>query len=207
MKVELWSITLNAERLIEKAGRVCWRTDLSPDEDGTAVFIKRLIERGHLSVLEHASATFLIEGISRACSHQLVRHRIASYSQESQRYVDTGHFVPVLPQSIIENCEAHALFASTEMACKIAYRRLRELGVPKQDARFILPNATPTRIVTTMNFRSWRRFIEIRCDKSAQWEIRAVAHEILRILYGEAPSVFDDLYQRMEWGCEQPFIR
>ena len=196
MKVELWSVTPDAERLIEKAGRVCWKTDLSPTEDGTAAFIKALIIRGHLSVIEHPSATFYIDGISRACSHQVVRHRLASYSQESQRYVDTSHFVPVIPETIADNPEARAVFASTEMSCKVGYQALRELGIPKQDARFLLPNATPTSIVATMNFRQWRHFFNMRCERHAQWEIRAVADEILRQLYEHAPSVFGDLYEK-----------
>lgn len=200
MKVELWSITPNAERLIETAGRVCWKTGLSPTEDGTAAFIKALIRKGHMSVIEHPAATFYIEGISRACSHQVVRHRIASYSQESQRYVDTSHFVPVIPETIADNIKARSVFASVNVACKVGYRRLRELGIPKQDARFVLPNATPTSIAVTMNFRSWRHFFNMRCDKHAQWEIRAVADEILRQLYEHAPAVFGDLYQKFLKG-------
>jgi len=200
MKVELWSVTPDAERLVEKAGRVCWKTELSPTEDGTAAFIKALIRRGHLSVIEHPSATFFISEISRACSHQVVRHRVASYSQESQRYVDTSHFVAVMPDTIAANPEARAVFASTEMACKIGYRVLRDLGVPKQDARFVLPNATPTCVVATMNFRSWRHFFKMRCDKHAQWEIRAVATEILKQLYAVAPSVFEDLHRKFLEG-------
>lgn len=203
MNVELWSITPDAERLIERAGRVCWKTDLSLTEDGTAAFIEKLVKRGHLSVLEHSKATFFVSGISRACSHQIVRHRIASYSQESQRYVDASHFVPVIPKTIANNAEARALFASAETACKVAYRGLRELGVPKQDARFLLPNATPTSIVVTMNFRSWRHFFEMRCDRYAQWEIRAVADEILRQVHEIAPAVFGDLYQKI-WEGRNP---
>lgn len=193
MKVELWSVTPNAERLIERAGRVCWKTELSPIGDGTAAFVKALIRKGHLSVIEHPVATFYIEGISRACSHQFVRHRIASYSQESQRYVDTSHFVAVIPHTIADNPEANVLFASAEMACKIGYRALRDLGIPREDARFLLPNAAPTSIVATMNFRQWRHFFKMRCDRHAQWEIRAMAMEILRQLYEIAPSVFGDL--------------
>jgi thymidylate synthase (FAD) len=199
MKVELWAITPGAERLIERAGRVCWKTELSPTEDGKAAFIEALIRRGHLSVIEHPSATFFVSDISRACSHQLVRHRLASYSQESQRYVDTSRFVPVIPETVADNPEAHAIFASTEIACKVGYRALRELGIPKQDARFLLPNATPTSIVATMNFRQWRHFFNMRCDKHAQWEIRAVANEVLRQLYKVAPSVFEDLYRKFLW--------
>lgn len=195
MKVELWSVTPDAERLIERAGRVCWKTDLSPTEDGTAAFIKRLVKRGHFSVLEHSKATFCVSEISRACSHQIVRHRIASYSQESQRFVDTSHFVPVMPKTVANNPEARAIFASTDMACKTAYQALRKLGIPKQDARFLLPNATPTSIVITLNFSAWRHLFEVRCDKHAQWEIRAVAKEILEQLYVVAPSVFEDLYK------------
>lgn len=194
-KVELWSITPDSERLIERAGRVCWKTELSPAEDGTAVFINNLIKRGHFSVLEHSKATFFISGISRACSHQIVRHRIASYSQESQRYVDMSDFEPVMPETLLDTPRASAIFESAISAGRYAYKRLRELGILKEDARFLLPNATPTCIVMTLNFSAWRHFFKMRCDKHAQWEIRALADEILRQLYEQAPSVFEDLYK------------
>jgi thymidylate synthase (FAD) len=189
MQVELWSITPNAEYLIERAGRVCYRSEMSdsPDE-----FIRSLIRRGHESVIEHASATFYISGISRACSHQLVRHRLASYSQESQRYCEAGDWEPIIPPTVEDLL---TFFEAIEEAKQI-YHKLRQAGIPREDARFVLPNATPTSIVVTMNFRSWRHFCRVRCDKAAQWEIRQVACIILQMLNDQAPAVFGDLYKR-----------
>lgn len=195
MNIRLLAITPDSEKLIEHAGRICWRTTLSPTQAGAARFIKALIDRGHLSVIEHPSATFEINGISRACSHQLVRHRLASYSQESQRYVDMSSPEWVLPSAIVENSQARVIWDGIARDVKDAYQALRDLGIRKEDARFTLPNATATRIVVTMNFRQWRHFFRMRCDKHAQWEIREVANSILTILYGEAPSVFEDLYK------------
>lgn len=196
MAVRLLAITPDAERLIEQAGRVCWRSELSPTVAGTTAFIQALIRRGHLSPTEHASATFLIEGISRTCSHQLVRHRLASYSQESLRYVepDDGGFV--IPPAIHDNQPAQERYLAAMGRLWADYEELRRLGVPKEDARFLLPLATETTIALSANFRELRYIIETRCDPHAQWEIRAVATCILELLYAEAPAVFGDLYER-----------
>ncbi len=195
MKIKLLAITPNSEQLIEYAGRVCWHTELSPTEEGTAKFIRSLIKRGHLSVIEHASATFEIDGVSRSCSHQLVRHRLASYSQESMRYVDMSTQAFKAPPSIIENDKALKSWLKAMDTAQETYQELRKLGITKQDSRFVLPIATTTRIVMTQNFRSWRHFIKLRCDRRSQWEIRELAGNILAILYGEAPAVFGDLYE------------
>jgi thymidylate synthase (FAD) len=193
MSVELLAITPDAEALIERAGRICYASEPKGDP---GAFIRRRLAEGHESIIEHASATVLVE-CSRACSHQLVRHRLASYSQESQRYVDAANFDYVTPPSIDENTrgryERRTIWQNAMDDAAVSYERLRELGVPKEDARFVLPNACLTRLVVTMNFRSWRHFIRIRGDKTAQWEIRDVAREVLAILQLEAPSVFGDL--------------
>ena len=196
MRVELWAITPDAEALIERAGRVCWRTELSPVAEGRAAFIKALLRRGHMSVLEHPAATLEISGISRACSHQIVRHRLGSYSQVSMRYVDMEDQPVVVPPVILANEATHPIWQKLLRATRTAYHNLRAHGIRKEDARFVLPIATVTRIVATHNFRSWRHFIELRCDRHAQWEIRQVAHDILAILYNEAPAVFGDLYEQ-----------
>ena len=195
VKIKLLAITQDSEELIEYAGRVCWRTGLSLTQAGTVGFIKALIERGHLSVIEHPSATFEISGISRACTHQLVRHRIASYSQESQRYVDMSDPEFVVPPAITEHIGTRLIWDRFVTQVGVAYGALLAGGIRKEDARFVLPNATLTRIVVTMNFRQWRHFFKMRCDKHAQWEIRKVAKTILAILYLEAPAVFEDLYE------------
>jgi thymidylate synthase (FAD) len=147
-------------------------------------------------IIEHTSVTFEITGISRACSHQLVRHRIASYSQESQRYVDMMAPEFVVPPSVDESPQARAVWDEFMDGATSTYHRLRELGVRKEDARFVLPNATATRIIVTMNLRTLRHFFSVRCEKAAQWEIRALALEMLRQVYAHAPSVFGDLYDR-----------
>lgn len=184
-----------SEQFLEYCGRVCWRTDLAPDS--TEKFIKALIRRGHHSVIEHSSASFEIGGISRSCSHQIVRHRLASYSQESMRYVSMDAQEVVMPPDTIgKDAAALKIFERAVDRVQWAYRNLRDLGIPKQDARFILPIGTMTRLVMTQNLRSWRHFCELRCSKHAQWEIRAVANAVLLLLHSEAPTVFADLYEQ-----------
>jgi thymidylate synthase (FAD) len=180
------------EALLEHAGRVCYQSE-ARGQPGR--FLRARIREGHESIIEHASITFEISGISRACSHQLVRHRIASYSQESQRYVDMVAPEFVVPPSVREDPEAQAVWDEFMARVGDVYRELRALGVRKEDARFVLPNATATRIIVTMNFRALRHFISVRCDKAAQWEIRALALEMLRKAHALAPAVFQDLYQ------------
>jgi thymidylate synthase (FAD) len=179
------------EELIEHAGRACYRSE---PRGNAGDFIRRRVQEGHESIIEHASATFDISGISRACSHQLVRHRIASYSQESQRYVDMADPEFVVPPAVAKDPAAAAAFQRFCDTVSGAYEELRSLGIRKEDARFLLPNAAATRIVVTMNFRSWRHFIKLRgLDPGAQWEIREVAYRVLDALYEQAPSVFGDL--------------
>ena len=157
----------------------------------------------------HGAATFLLDGISRAASHQLVRHRLASFSQESQRYVDLGKIaqsgveLTVIPPAIAQNPEARARFEQAMRDLEQAYGELRALGIRKEDSRFLLPNAAVTRIVVTMDFGAWRHFCWLRCDKAAQWEIRQAAEEILRTLYRLAPAVFQDLMDYFLPGEQQ----
>jgi thymidylate synthase (FAD) len=181
------------ESLLEYAGRACYRSE---PKGQPGKFLQARIREGHESIIEHASVTFEISGISRACSHQLVRHRIASYSQESQRYVDMSAPEFVVPPPVAENPKAQAVWDEFMGQVTDTYHRLRALGVRKEDARFVLPNATATRIIVTMNFRSLRHLFSVRCDKAAQWEIRALAMEMLRQVHALAPSVFVDLYDR-----------
>ena len=125
--------------------------------------------------LHHGAATFFFEGISRACTHQLVRHRLASFSQESQRYValDKGEWNAVAPPAFEENEEAQAKLDEAWDYLQQLYMELRQMGIRKEDARFLLPNATETRIVTSMNYAAWSHFLWLRAvDKAAQWEIR-----------------------------------
>ena len=145
--------------------------------------------------LHHGSATFFFEGISRACTHQLVRHRLASFSQESQRYVslDKGEWSAVVPPAIQGNEEAQAKLSEAWDYLQQTYQELREMGIRKEDARFLLPNAAETRIVTSMNFAAWSHFLWLRAvDKAAQWEIRGLGQLVLEMLYTVAPAVFQE---------------
>jgi thymidylate synthase (FAD) len=153
--------------------------------------LRKILDLGHLSVLEHANFTFGIEGISRACSHQLVRHRIASYSQQSQRYVShAAPFEAVVPVSITAQPALAARFAAHLAATHELYRALLEAGIPAEDARFVLPNAAATKLVMTMNARELHHFFTLRCCRRAQWEIRAMAREMLRLARHAAPLLF-----------------
>ena len=201
MQVELIAITRylkgngTPEELLEHAGRVCYR---SKGRGDPAAFLRARIREGHESLIEHAAATFEISGISRACSHQLVRHRIASYSQESQRYVDMADPEWVLPPAVAEDPEARAIWERFAEQVTTAYRALRERGIRKEDARFVLPNAAATRIIATYNFRELRHIFRLRISPHAQWEIRQVAVRMLEAIYPHAPAVFGDLWEELQ---------
>ena len=195
MEVRLITATQDADALIEYAGRVCYRSESSGDP---AAFIRARMRDGHESILEHASATFEVRGISRACSHQLVRHRLASYSQESQRYVNAAGSDVVWPPSIAENPQARALYREYMDAVDSAYSGLLALGVRKEDARFVLPNATMTRLVVTMNFREYLHFFRQRLTTAAQWEIREVAARMLLLLVPRSLTVFGGLHDQLQ---------
>ena len=192
MKVELLFITPDAEKLIETAGRTSYLSFGKQGKDTEKAFIRMLIKRGHLSVLEHAYATFRISGASRAFTHQLVRHRLCSFIQQSQRYVDESNFNFIEPQSIKNNPEAHSIFTESIDNARKTYMKLQKLGIKNEDARFVLPNATESQIVITANLREWRHIVELRGEPDAQWEIRNAAIEILKILKKYVPTVFGD---------------
>ncbi len=192
MKVKLLFITPDAEKLIETAGRTSYLSFNKQEEGTEKAFIRMLIENGHLSVLEHAYATFRISGVSRAFTHQLVRHRLCSFTQQSQRYVDESNFNFIEPDSIRNNSDVHSIFTKFMEEAKKVYSQLQKLGIKNEDARFILPNAVESQIVVTANFREWRHIIKFRGNPEAQWEIRRVAIEILKILKKYTPTVFED---------------
>jgi thymidylate synthase (FAD) len=192
MTVELIAIMPNAEAVIEKAGRTCYCSTPKAQPASEKNLIYRIIKNGHHSVLEHASATFRITGVSRSFTHQLVRHRLCAFSQRSQRYVNEKSFAFVEPESIREKTEAHKLFEEFMAEAKNAYCKLQELGIKNEDARFVLPNAVQSEIVISANFRELRHILSVRCDRHAQWEIRNVALQMLRIMKEQAPSVFGD---------------
>ena len=193
IEVKVLSHTDRPDWTISHAGRVCYRSDR---EDNVSHFIKARIKDGHESIIEHASITFEIGGISRACSHQLVRHRLASYSQESQRYVDGEDFEYVIPPGVAASEKATQVFEDLMGQVRDAYKLLRRMGVRKEDARFVLPNAATTRIIVTMNFRELRHFFSVRCNIAAQWEIRKVATEMLIHSYWASPAAFSDLMEK-----------
>jgi thymidylate synthase (FAD) len=180
-----------AERLIEYAGRTCWATTdklgTNPDR------IQGWLKVGHESVIEHASATFYIKA-SRVLTHELVRHRIASYSQRSQRYVKESVPQYVTPPELAKSGkEALEIYEQAMTNAWSAYGRLLGMGVTPEIARYVLPNACDTQIVMTMNFRELRHFIRLRTSKRSLPEMRAVAGEICRIMKEKSPEVFEDL--------------
>jgi thymidylate synthase (FAD) len=153
-------------------------------------FLQKLVDLGHESPIEHASFTFAIEGISRACSHQLVRHRLASYSQKSQRYVKEDQFQYVIPPSYIDK-GIEDRFEERMKIIQQWYNEDIEAGIPKEDARYNLPNACQTQLMVTMNARELWHFFRLRCCLRAQWEIRTVAESMLREVKKVAPLLFE----------------
>lgn len=196
LSVSLIAHTPNPEEIVVKACLICYSSkELGlQSEKLTPEIIPRVIEnvinRGHTSVLEHACFTFAIEGISRACSHQLVRHRIASYSQQSQRFVDFEGYSYVLPDEIKNNHKLKERFIKTITDTHNLYKEIRKKGIEKEDARFILPNASTTNIIMTMNARSLLNFLSLRTCNRAQWEIRELAVKIFGLVRDTAPTIF-----------------
>lgn len=170
-----------------------------PNKDKALALLKSLVEKGHGSILEHCCFTFSIEGISRACSHQLVRHRIASYSQQSQRYVRGEKFGAVIPKSIEKDDGAYHHYCEVLDKISSAYVLLVDkYKIPKEDARYLLPNATTTNIVVTMNARELLHFIGLRSSQRAQWEIRELAQEMLKQVSEVAPVIFSNVKIKKE---------
>jgi len=192
MKAILLSITPNAEKLIERAGRTAYLSTKKQRRDSEKRFIRMLVKSGHYSVLEHANATFRISGVSRAFTHQFVRHRFCSFTQKSQRYVDEHSFEYIIPEAIEVNRKALVLYRDFMARAKKVYIEIQKMNIKKEDARFVLPNAVESELVVTANFREWRHIIETRGSPKAQWEIRKVAIALLKILQKHASTVFGD---------------
>ena len=199
MNVELLYHTPDPERAIATAARLCYAPvgaaelmETMPPERVQSV-LSTIMSSGHFSTLEHASYTFAIDGVSRALTHQLVRHRIASFNQQSQRYVKfTGDISVVKPGSVSGNAEAEAVFDEAIAAAVDAYHKLLEAGVPAEDARYLLPNAAESKIVVTMNVRELLHFFSLRCCNRAQWEIREMSRRMLELARPTAPFIFMD---------------
>ena len=193
MRVDLVSHTQDPERTVAAAIRLCYSASEigeirdAIDDAEAARLIGKVLKLGHLSVLEHASFTFAIEGISRACSHQLVRHRMASFSQQSQRYVKMRDFQFVVPPSVQGDAE---LLNRTMRDLQATYDSLLSAGISAEDARYILPNAAETKLIMTANARSLLNFFELRLCTRAQWEIRQLAGMMLDEAKSVAPNIF-----------------
>lgn len=195
INVKLLSHTPQLEKLCAAAAKLCYSQgmpkmeEITPDKAGP--FLEKILSNGHLSTLEHATFTFGIEGISRACSHQLVRHRLASFSQQSQRYVShKERFAAVTPPTIQAQPEMNYRFDKAMQQLHWLYKELVEAGIPAEDARFVLPNAAETKLVMTMNIRELLHFFSLRCCRRAQWEIRQLAGMMLDICEKTSPLLF-----------------
>ena len=197
MDVQLLYHTPDPERAIATAARLCYAPVGAAElmetmsEERMHSVLKTIMTSGHFSTLEHASYTFAIDGVSRTLTHQLVRHRLASYNQQSQRYVKFKEEPPIVrPASVDTNPEAAQAFDEAIDACWQAYDKLVQAGVPAEDARYILPNACETKIVVTMNIRELMHFFSNRCCNRAQWEIRELAWKMLELVRPTAPFIF-----------------
>ena len=204
LNVVLLRHTPEPEEVVAMAAKLCYSPsgveELKEkiEAKDQAAFVEKLAAIGHLSPIEHVSFSFGIEGISRACSHQLVRHRVASYSQQSQRYVREEQFDYVIPPSIKQDPvlvrEFEKFMAEAQENYTKVLKRLEELGYKgeagQQDARYLLPNAAETKIVVTMNARELLHFFRVRCCNRAQWEIREMAERMLALVKKAAPTIF-----------------
>ena len=228
LRVTLLQQTPDPDRAVAIAGRLCYAPVSAADlkhemgADDVARLVRVLVRSGHHSALEHASFSFAVDGVSRALTHQLVRHRVASYNQQSQRYVNFGAGDSfIVPPSVAANAEAEAVFLEAMERARVAYDRLVELGLAEgrtresvqEDARFVLPNAAETKIVVTMNARELRHFFQVRCCNRAQWEILALAWEMRGMVKALAPNLFERtgpncLYDKCREGkmtCGTPY--
>jgi thymidylate synthase (FAD) len=204
LNVVLLRHTPDPEEVVAMAAKLCYSPSGVEElkekikAKDQAAFVEKLASIGHLSPIEHVTFTFGIEGISRACSHQLVRHRVASYSQQSQRYVKEEQFDYVIPPSIKQDSSLIEEFERCMDEAQANYtkvlKRLEDLGHKgesgQQDARYLLPNAAETKIVVTMNARELLHFFRVRCCNRAQWEIREMAGRMLDLAKKAAPTIF-----------------
>jgi len=195
MNVKLIGFTPNPEKLPAMAAKLTHSKTKPEDldkssEKGLNAILEYVMKLGHTSVIEHTCFTFAISDVSRSLTHQLVRHRIASYAQQSQRYVNLNEPNYVIPPKIAKNKKMKRAFDETMQSIWDQYNKLLELGIPAEDSRYILPNATCTNIIVSMNARSLLNFFELRCCLHAQWEIRKLANKMLREVKKVAPIIF-----------------
>lgn len=183
---------------LERIGRVCYKSENRITDDSAKQFIRNLVSRGHESVIEHISITVKII-CDRGISHEIVRHRIASYSQESTRYCNysSGNFgnelTVIRPYFWEESSEKYQVWLNSMKATEDAYIALIDLGATPQEARSVLPNSLKTEIVVTMNLREWRHFFKMRTDMHAHPQMREISIPILKEFQKQIPIIFDDI--------------
>lgn len=198
MYIELIKYTPEPEKIVAIAARVCYSPRNAKEiyenmsDEEVKKLIRFLIKAGHHSAIEHASFTFIVDGISRACSHQLVRHRLASYSQQSQRYVEYKRNLEyVIPQSIKDKKDLSQKFEEFQQQSFNLYKYFLKNKISSEDARYVLSNAFPTQIIITMNARELLHLFTLRCCERAQWEIREMAYRMLNKVKKVAPTIFE----------------
>jgi len=200
MKVMLINYTKDPEKIVAQSVRLCYSA-LGIEElkerlsnESVIKLIKKIMKLGHYSVLEHTAFTFAIEGISRVTSHQLVRHRLASFSQQSQRYVKINKdgFPYIVPKSIMKDEKVNKIFIDAIRELDGIYQLLLDYNIEAEDARYILPQAVTTKIIITANARELLHILKLRCCNRAQWEIREVAMNMLKEVKGIAPTIFEN---------------
>ncbi len=195
MHVEIIGFTPQPEKIPAMAAKLT-HSSTKPEElkklttKEVLPVLDHVMKLGHTSVVEHAYFTFAISGVSRSLTHQLVRHRIASYAQQSQRYVNLKEPDYVIPPTIARNKKMKKAYEETMQRIWAEYNKLLDLGIPAEDSRYILPNAACTNIIVTMNARSLLNFFELRCCQHAQWEIRQLAQKMLAEVKKIAPTIF-----------------
>ncbi|MBO8154003.1 FAD-dependent thymidylate synthase [Thermovirga sp.] len=196
VSVELLSFTPEPDRVVAASAKLCY-SDVSAcnlkeglSDHQSAKLLAHLVKSGHMSPFEHVAFTFAMDGLSRVCTHQLVRHRLASYSQQSQRYVLMEKPEVVVPPSITKDGALKDKYMKIVQNSFEVYKLLVERGVPREDARYVLPHSWKTRIVVTMNARELHHFFSLRLCRRAQWEIREVARRMLLLVREKAPLIF-----------------
>jgi len=208
LRVEWRGDATDGEKLAEFAGRLCYMSQANPAKRTSAEYLENIKKQGHGSVLEHSVYVLLVEGVSRSCTHELVRHRAGfGYSQLSQRYVDESRAAFVVPPAMLGDEKLEAAWLAQVTAAQAAYvqavedlmrryewvaDKVHRRKMAREAARSLLPNATETKIVVSANVRAWRTMLELRCGEGAEQEIRRMAVAVLRTLATEAPRLFSD---------------
>ena len=200
MKLKLINYTKDPEKIVAQSARLCHSALSIKDiqeqltDESVIRLVKKVMKLGHYSVLEHANFTFAIEEISRVTSHQLVRHRLASFSQQSQRYVKINkeNFTYIIPKSIRQDKKLAKIYIDTIKKLDNIYQLLLDYNIEAEDARYILPQAVSTKIIITANARELLHIFKLRCCNRAQWEIREVALDMLKEVKGVAPTIFEN---------------